>query len=251
MKRRTLHCCGLAACAALAAPILKPNEGLFGGGWGNPVDPDKDCKFTFRRDPLTIEATTRAEARSSLGECNVRLTSATSGVRKRRLTGATAGPSDRNFRAPRRRQAPGGGAARHLLWFHAIVAPWKRAPARGRERKRSTCQPAGRGHRKPGLVAGPSSPSSFGGGARRAVRLPAGSAGVSAEARSGTGGLPSRQPGRPWDTSAPGGLRNGPPRDMGRFAPPCLVVGKHGADAVRRRVPDCFAPIATFEGEDA
>jgi len=41
---------------ALAAPVPKPKDNYFQKApWGRPIDPDKDCKFTFRRGSVTIE----------------------------------------------------------------------------------------------------------------------------------------------------------------------------------------------------
>jgi hypothetical protein len=54
VKRLTLACCCLAA-GALAAPVPRPAGDFKGPGWGNPIDPDKDCEFSFARDSLTIE----------------------------------------------------------------------------------------------------------------------------------------------------------------------------------------------------
>jgi regulation of enolase protein 1 (concanavalin A-like superfamily) len=54
MRALTL-CCWLAACAVFAAPVPKPKEELFRSAyWDKPVDPDKDCRFTYGKDTLTI-----------------------------------------------------------------------------------------------------------------------------------------------------------------------------------------------------
>jgi regulation of enolase protein 1 (concanavalin A-like superfamily) len=48
--------CLIAASLGLAAPVPKPKAGKFyKPGWDNPVDPDKDCKFTQTSSSLTIE----------------------------------------------------------------------------------------------------------------------------------------------------------------------------------------------------
>jgi Protein of unknown function (DUF1349) len=55
VKRLTWLCC-LAAGAALAAPVPPPRETPFTQpAWGNLIDPDKDCTFTFKRDALTLK----------------------------------------------------------------------------------------------------------------------------------------------------------------------------------------------------
>ena len=41
----------LIACAVLAAPA----PDLFKSGWGNPVDPDRDCKIKRDKGALIIE----------------------------------------------------------------------------------------------------------------------------------------------------------------------------------------------------
>jgi len=48
VRRLTLACC-LLACAALAAPVPKPKDssGFKAPEWGLPIDPAKDCTFTF------------------------------------------------------------------------------------------------------------------------------------------------------------------------------------------------------------
>jgi regulation of enolase protein 1 (concanavalin A-like superfamily) len=59
VRRLTLYCCLLSLCltAALAAPVPKSKDSsaFKGPGWGKPIDPDKDCKFTFKTGSLTIE----------------------------------------------------------------------------------------------------------------------------------------------------------------------------------------------------
>lgn len=54
---RLLLCCSLSVCAALASPVPRPKAPapFRPPEWGKPIDPDKDCKFTFERDSLTIE----------------------------------------------------------------------------------------------------------------------------------------------------------------------------------------------------
>jgi regulation of enolase protein 1 (concanavalin A-like superfamily) len=44
------------AVSAPGAPIPKPKDTLFfKPGWDRPIDPDKDCKFTFKESSLTID----------------------------------------------------------------------------------------------------------------------------------------------------------------------------------------------------
>src|SRR5262249_56173604 len=57
MRRLPLACLLLAG-AALAAPVPASKEAAAfrGGEWGRPIDPDKDCKFTFAKGALTVGA---------------------------------------------------------------------------------------------------------------------------------------------------------------------------------------------------
>jgi hypothetical protein len=50
----------LAACAVLAAPAPEP----FKSGWGNPEDPDKDCKIRHGGSVLALERAVKHHSKS-------------------------------------------------------------------------------------------------------------------------------------------------------------------------------------------